>query len=209
MTDAADDIARLRRRWAHPGSSWDRQVKLLKRVLPFSAAAILVACLAWPLSAGQEFSFLLSRDSVEMAAERLRMERPLYRGEDSKGRSFSILADEAVQKSSNSPVVELKKIDARLVMDEGVATVTAPLGRYDLEAERLNVNGPVVFRRPDGFELRTADVGVDLPTRKVESVGRVAGQVPLGSFSANRLDADIETRVVTLSGAVKMRITQR
>ena len=137
------------------------------------------------------------------------MERPTYRGEDSKGRSFSILAERAVQRTSNSPVVELTKIDARLVMHEGIATVTAPVGRYDLEAERLNVSGPVVFRRPDGFALETADVTVNLPTRKVTSVGRANGRVPLGSFSADRLDADVETRVVTLSGGVKMRITQR
>jgi len=209
MTVAADELARHRRAWALPGSTWDRQVGLLKRALPLAAAAILLACLIWPLTAKQEFSFILSRDSVEMAGERLRMERPMYRGEDSKGRPFSILAEHAVQRTSNSPVVELSKIDARLEMPEGIATVTAPMGRYDLEAERLNVTGPVIFRRPDGFALETADVTVNLPTRKVTSVGRVKGRVPLGSFSADRLDADVETRVVTLSGGVKMRITQR
>lgn len=209
MTEAADALANDRRLWALPGSSWDRAVRSLKRLLPLAAVALLLTCMIWPLTAKQEFSFILSRDSVEMAGERLRMERPMYRGEDSKGRNFSIIAEHAVQRTSNTPVVELSGIDARLEMDEGIATVTAPMGRYDLEAERLKVSGPVVFRRPDGFALETADVEVSLPTRKVTSIGRVAGRVPLGSFSADRLDADIETRVVSLSGGVKMRITQR
>jgi len=103
----------------------------------------------------------------------------------------------------------IERIEARLTMQEGIATVTAPSGRYDLEAEKLNVLGPVVFHRPDGYVLQTGDVAVSLPTRKVTSVGRVSGRMPLGSFSASRLDADMETRVVTLSGGVKMRITQR
>lgn len=209
MTQAADELANDRRRWAMPGSAWDRQVVILKRLLPATAAMILLACLIWPLTAQQEFSFILSRDAVEKAGERLRMEAPMYRGEDSKGRPFSILADEAVQRTSNEPVVELKRIEARLDMEEGVATVTAPSGRYDLEAEKLNVLGPVVFHRPDGYVLQTGDVAVSLPTRKVTSAGRVSGRMPLGSFSAARLDADMETRVVTLSGGVKMRITQR
>ncbi len=209
MTQAADDLASDRRRWALPGSAWDRQVIVLKRLLPSIAAIIFLACLIWPLTAQQEFSFILSRDGVEKAGERLRMEAPMYRGEDSRGRPFSILADEAVQRTSNTPVVELKRIEAQLTMEEGVATVTAPSGRYDLEAEKLNVLGPVVFHRPDGFALQTGDVAVDLPTRKATSIGKVTGQMPLGSFSASRLDADIETRVVTLSGGVKMRITQR
>lgn len=209
MTLAADQLARERVRWAIPGSRWDRQVRVLKRALPIAAGAILFASLLMPLTARQEFSFILSRESVEMARERLRMERPMYRGEDSKGRSFSILAEQAVQRTSNSPVVELTGIEARLVMDDGVATVAAPSGRYDLEAEKLNVSGPVIFKRPDGFALETADVAVDLPTRRVTSVGRVSGRISLGSFSADRLDADVESRVVTLSGNVKMRITQR
>lgn len=209
MTAAANDLADARRLWAMPGSVWDRQVRFLKRVLPVAAAGICLASLLWPLTARQEFSFILARDRVDMAGERLRMEQPIYRGEDASGRSFSILADYAVQKSSNTPVVELSKIDARLVMEEGIATVTAPSGRYDIESEQLEISGPVLFKRPDGFELQTADVAVNLPARKVESVGNASGRVPLGTFTAGRLDADIETRVVRLSGGVKMRITQQ
>ena len=208
MTAAADELARDRRLWAMPGSRWDRRVRLLKRVLPIAAGAIMVACLAWPLTARQEFSFVLSRDSVDKARERLRIEQPMYRGKDRRGRSFSITAARAVQRTSNTPVVELTHVEARLVMDEGVATAEAPAGRYDLETETLKVTGPVEFRRPDGFMLRTGDVSVALDTRKVTSDARVEGRMPLGRFVADRLDADMATRVVRLSGNVKMRITQ-
>ncbi len=209
MTVAADELARERRRWALPGSRWDRYVKFAKRGLPLGATAVLLTCLIWPMTASREFSFLLSKDSVEMADERMRIERPAYRGEDSQGRGFSILAERAVQRTSNSPIVELTDIEARLVMAEGVATVSALLGRYDMEKERLRVTGPVKFRRPDGYTLETADVTVDLPARKVVSAGRVKGRVPLGSFAADRLDVDLEGRTLKLSGNTKMRISQR
>jgi lipopolysaccharide export system protein LptC len=208
MTVAADRLAQERRRWALPGSRWDRFVVRAKLALPFLAGGVLLACLIWPLTARQEFSFILSKESVAMAGERLRMERPLYRGEDSEGRSFSILAESAVQRTSSTPVVELKDIRAQLAMQQGVATVTAPMGRYDMEGEQLRVSGPVVFTRPDGYTLRTSDVVVDLPSRVATTDDGVTGSVPLGTFSADHLKADVESHVLTLSGHVNMRITQ-
>jgi lipopolysaccharide export system protein LptC len=209
MSLAAEQLAQDRRQWALPGSRRDRRIRLLRRLAPLGAAAVLLASLVWPLAATQEFSFVLSKDSVEMAGERLRMEAPMYRGEDSEGRPFSILARRAVQRTSTTPVVELLGIEARLSMDEGIATVTAPMGRYDMEGETLRVSGPVIFKRPDGYRTETGDVTVDLAERVATSTGAISGRVPLGTFSANRLQTDIAARRLVLSGDVKMRITQQ
>jgi lipopolysaccharide export system protein LptC len=91
-------------------------------------------------------------------------------------------------------------------MAEGEATVSAARGVYNLEDETLFVDGPVIVRREDGYRLETADVLVDMPTRMVRGQGRIEGAVPLGTFSGDRLQADLERRTVVLEGDVRMRV---
>ena len=43
----------------------------------------------------------------------------------------------------------------------------------------------------------------------MRSGGAATGTVPQGSFSASRLNADLETHVVTLDGNARLRIVPR
>jgi lipopolysaccharide export system protein LptC len=209
MSDAAVASLKARAAAARPGGGYDRFVALAKRALPLAAVVVLAACLIWPLTATQDFSFVLSKDRVAAAGERLRIDRALYKGEDSKGQPFEISAAKAVQRTSATPVVELTDIAAKLQTAEGLSQATAEMGRYDLTRERIDIVGPVRFDTEEGTKLATRDVSVDLPTRMVASDAPISGQVPLGTFTANRLRADVRGRVVVLDGGVKLRITQR
>jgi len=192
-----------------PGGAWDRFVALMKLALPAAALAVLAACLVWPLTARQEFSFILSKDRVAEAQERLRMERAVYRGEDRRGQPFVISAASAVQKSSDTPIVELRSISAELRTADGPARADAQTGRYDLERERIDVVGPVELESATGYRLVTRDVAIDLGSRRVTSSGPVSGRMPLGSFRAGRLRADVSGRTVTLDRGASLRIVQR
>ncbi len=199
----------MRANAAPPGGSWDRTVATLKLALPAGAVAVLAACLIWPLTSQQEFSFILSKDRVAEAQERLRMDRAVYRGEDSNGQPFTIRAANAVQKTSDTPIVELRDISAELRTTDGPARAEAKVGRYDLEREQIDVVGPVTLRSAAGYALDTSDVSVDLATRKVTGSGEVAGKMPLGSFTAGRLTADVNGRSVVLDKGASLRIVQR
>lgn len=199
----------MRANAAPPGGSWDRTVATLKLALPAGAIAVLAACLIWPLTSQQEFSFILSKDRVAEAKERLRMDRAVYRGEDSKGQPFTISATSAVQKTSDTPIVELRDISAQLLTPDGPARAQADVGRYDLERERIDVVGPVELQSAAGYKLDTSDVSIDLATRKVLGSGKVVGKMPLGSFNAGRLRADVTGRSVILDQGARLRIVQR
>lgn len=199
----------MRANAAPPGGSWDRTVATLKLALPAGAIAVLAACLIWPLTSQQEFSFILSKDRVAEAKERLRMDRAVYRGEDSKGQPFTISATSAVQKTSDTPIVELRDISAQLLTPHGPARAQADVGRYDLERERIDVVGPVELQSAAGYKLDTSDVSIDLATRKVLGSGKVVGKMPLGSFNAGRLRADVTGRSVILDQGARLRIVQR
>ncbi|MGB7404407.1 MAG: LPS export ABC transporter periplasmic protein LptC, partial [Pacificimonas sp.] len=172
---------------------------------------ILAATLIWPLTQQREFSFILSKDRVDMAGDRMRLADVVYRGEDSEGRRFRITAGRGLQSSSADPRVVLMDLDARLEMDGGVARIEAPRGVYDLENERLTATGPVRMRRADGYRLVTSDIVIDLPSRtataaNADDADRIVGALPIGTFAGDKLSVDLEARTLILEGRTRMRI---
>jgi lipopolysaccharide export system protein LptC len=193
---------------ALPGSAHDRRMALLKWLLPTAAGLIGITILLWPLLAAQEFSFLLAKDQVAMAGERLRVSRAEYRGKTAAGEAFEISAGSAIQRSSADPVVEMKDLSARLEGKDGPARVNAPSGRYLLEQDRLEVAGPVQLRSERGYTLDAQTVLIDLKRRTVQTDAPVSGQLPMGSFRSDRMSGDLAGRRITLDGNVHLRINQ-
>ena len=206
---ASSDYAAARHDAALPGSARDVIVAILKVALPLLALALLALIVIWPLTSAREFSFLLSKDKVAMAKDRLRLDNAVYRGQTAKGQPFVIRAGGAVQRSSAVPVVELSNLSALLTMDDGPARVTAPSGRYDMDNDKLNIAGPVRVDGDAGYTLDSQAVEVSLIKRTVKAAQPVRGTLPLGSFRADALDADLAGRLVVLTGNVHLRIAGR
>lgn len=206
MSEIAERLQSQRRAWAHPGSSHDRIMRLALYALP-GAIGILAAWLVLaPLFTGGDVSFVLDKNQVDVAGERLRIQSAEYRGEDAKGQPFSLKAGSAVQKSSAEPIVRLNDLSAELGLPEGPASLRADTGRYDLNSQQVSVDGPIRFQTADGYTLDTHDATVDLKTRRMQSTGAVTGRTPMGVFSGNSMSADLEKRTVSLDGNARLRI---
>ena len=105
MSEAATRERLFRQHWAVPGSSHDRLASFAKIALP-SAVGALIAILAFaPLDKEGDASFILDKNQVDNAPERMRVEAARYVGEDNRGQKFSIEAASAVQRSSDVPIV--------------------------------------------------------------------------------------------------------
>lgn len=195
-----------KRRWAHPGSSHDRLVRIALWVLPVGIGVLSAFLVVAPMMVRGEMSFVLDKNRVEIAQERLRIDTAVYRGQDSKGQAFRLEAGEAVQQSSAEPVVQLRTLAAQINLPEGPASLNADQGHYNMETEQVAVTGPIKFQTSDGYTLDTHDATVDLKTRKMQSGGAVTGETPMGTFSGNKLTADLESRTVTLDGNARLRI---
>jgi lipopolysaccharide export system protein LptC len=208
MSIQADQQRHARRHWARPGGRHDRLVARLKNWLPMAVGVLAALLVTAPFTGGDKVSFVLDKNKVEVAKERMRVSEALYRGEDSKGQPFSLRAGSAVQKSSREPIVDLSDMSARILMREGPAVLNARKGRYDMDKERVAVDGPVQFEAAGGYRLTTRDVGIDLKTRRMQSAGRVDGRIPIGTFSGDHLEADLGARTVTLNGRASLRIEQ-
>lgn len=206
---AAADAERHRRAiWAAPGSAHDKLIGFLKKGLPILVGILGAFLVVAPFTHEGEVSFVLDKNQVDTASERLKVVEALYRGEDSRGRPFSLRVGSAVQRSSDVPTVEMKDMEARIRLDGGGAMMTAQRGHYDIDEESISIDGPIQFTSEAGYRLTTRDVDIDLNTQQMKSRGRVEGRMPTGTFSADNLEAELETRTVTLNGQARLRITQ-
>ena len=206
MSQQADQIRDRRRALAAPGSPLDKTVKLLAVALPALVGAVAATMLIAPLSPRGEISFLLDRNKVATAEDRLRVDDAMYRGSDNDGRPFSLTAGSAVQRSADVPRVELTDLTARMRLSGGPAVLLAPAGRYDIERQLVAVDGAVRFATSDGYRMTVSNVSIDLPRRVVFGTGGVEGAIPAGTFSADTIRADLEARVLTLAGNARLRM---
>ncbi len=208
MSEAALRDRVRKQGWAAPGGLHDSLVRLLKIFLP-TAIGVLLAYLALaPRQKGRDVSFILDKNKVDVAKERMRVQAARYRGQDDEGRPFTIDASSAVQATSQDPIVEILGMSAELGLASGPATLRAERGRYDMEAQKVDVIGPILLTAADGYRLETRDVLVDFNEKGLASRGPVDGTMPLGRFSADKLEANLPERRVVLSGRARLHIKQ-
>lgn len=208
MSEAADRKQAVKRHWAEPGSRHDAVVRAVKYGLPALIVLLVVLLAISPFEKRGDVSFILDKNKVDEAPERMRVEQARYTGEDDQGRKFQIVADRAVQQSSNVPIVTIEGIRARLDLSRGPLGIAALKGRYDLAQEEVLVDGPVSVAGPDGYRLATRDVRVDLDKRTMQSRGPVSGRMELGQFQAGQLQADLDERTIRLDRGVRLKIEQ-
>ncbi len=206
MTAEADLKRDRRRAFATPGGSLDRIVRWLAVGLPAAVGVITALMVITPLSPRGEVSFLLDRNKVALANDRLRVDNAVYRGEDSDGRPFSLAAGEAVQKGASEPVVRMRDLTARILLPQGPAVLAADSGRYDFEAETVAIDSAVSFKAWDGYTMTARGVSIDLRNKTLVGSGGVEGTVPAGTFSANAMRADLAARTVALIGDARLRM---
>ena len=200
MSVEADQIRDKRRALATPGGTHDKIVRFLSRALPAAIGGAAALLLISPLFPRGEISFLLDRQKVAIAEDRLRMDNAMYRGQDERGRPFSVTAGSAVQSSASVPEVKMKDLVARILLPDGPAVLSARGGTYDYQDESVAIDGPVQFDAADGYHLIARDVTIDIANKTMFGNGRTEGEVPSGRFSADRIRADLNARTIVLEG---------
>lgn len=206
MTVQADMIRTRRRGFAAPGGFHDRLVHFLARALPALVGGLLAVMIIAPISPRGEISFLLDRRKVAVLNDRMQVSSAMYRGQDDDGRNFSITAGSAVQHSKVHPLIQLDQLTARIMLDDGPALLTAGKGDYDFGKEIVDIVGPINFQTSDGYRMTATNVDIDLGKKLLKSRGPVEGRIPAGTFSADRISADLSERTVMLDGNARLRM---
>ena len=206
MTQTAAQVHDRRHAWALPDGRHDRTVRLLARLLPMGIGGIVAAMVITPLFPRSEVSFLLDRTRVAVTEDRLSVSAASYRGEDAQGRAFQVTAGNAAQHSARVPVVIMQNIAARLQLAQGSAQVTTASGAYHLDSDHIDAPGAVRLTTTTGMHLQTGGLDIDLKQRRAEGSGGVTGSLDAGTFSADKLVADLDARTVTLEGRARLHM---
>jgi lipopolysaccharide export system protein LptC len=208
MASEANRQRAANQRWAQPGSAHDRLIKWTKIALPSAAGVLLVILALAPLDRKGDVSFILDKKKVQSAPESMRVEAARYTGTDDKGQLFEIVANRAIQPSSNTPLVDINGMSARLNLQQGPMLIAADQGHYNIDTQQVAVVGPINVHGADGWQLQTRDVTIDLKQRQLASEGPAQGEMRLGQFRANHIRADLGSHTVVLDGGARLKIVQ-
>lgn len=202
QTDPAEDRkAADEARLAAEAERWrarSQRVRLYRRLLPILIVVLAGGALTWTV-----FRTVMSGVEREASQARdIRLDNPMFHGQDAEGRSFVIGAEGAVRDPAtgrfrlNGPVLRLNLGGAK------VTEMTADAGIYN-EAARTVTIGPNV-RISDGgsgFVLTTPEAVVNTATGVVTGDKGVQGRGPMGTISATSYAIYEQGERVVFSGA--------
>jgi lipopolysaccharide export system protein LptC len=159
-----------------------RRVRLLRRVLP---VVILVL-------AGGTISWIVLRtvmSDVERqagASNEVRLDNPMFHGQDAEGRSFVIGAKGAIRDPATG---RFRLVGPALRLNLGgrkVTELTADGGTYDQVAKTVTIGPNVrIADGGSGFTMITPEAVVDTSTGIVRGNKGVQGTGPLGTINAS------------------------
>jgi lipopolysaccharide export system protein LptC len=206
MFELAERERIVKRSWAAPGGLHDFLIRFLKIALPILIGLLAAYLVLAPLTKGQEISFLLDKNNVEVAKERMLVRSARYQGQDDKGRPFLLSARTALQASSRNTDVMIEGITARIILDDGPATFEAPRARYNIDTQKLALQGPVRLVSADGHRLGAGLSLIDLKAQSLTTNQPSALIAPDGRRVDSRSAmVDLNTRTVTSNQPVLFR----
>ena len=184
-------------------------VGLMRYLLPAMAAALLGLVVAWPLVGDGEKGLHIPLATDAGIDGRLTMLNASYQGTDAKNRPYAVRGEEAFQPESDSPIVHLSGIEAGFLGDKeesGKLALTANEGRFQRDAERLDLTGDVTVRSEAGHELVTTEARIDLPAGTAEGDEPVSGKGPHGLLDAGNFALLDRGQVMTFGGRVRVTL---
>ncbi|MBD3834830.1 LPS export ABC transporter periplasmic protein LptC [Brevundimonas bullata] len=203
MSDRDAQEARKRAdeaRVAQAGERWrarSRRVKLYRRVLPILILMLAGGALTWTV-----FRTVMSGVERKASESReIRLDNPMFHGQDAQGRSFVIGAQGAIRDPATG---YFRLVGPLLRLNLGgrkTTELTADGGTY-IETERKVVIGPNVKISDggSGFVLTTPEAVVDTNTGVVTGDKGVQGQGPLGTINASSYAIYDQGQRVVFSG---------
>jgi lipopolysaccharide export system protein LptC len=203
MSDRDAQEARKRAdeaRVALAGERWrarSRRVKLYRRVLPIIILMLAGGALTWTV-----FRTVMSGVERKASESReIRLDNPMFHGQDAQGRSFVIGAKGAIRDPATG---HFRLVGPLLRLNLGgrkVTELTADGGTY-IETSRKVVIGPNVKISDggSGFVLTTPEAVVDTNTGMVTGDKGVQGRGPLGTINASSYAIYDQGQRVVFSG---------
>jgi lipopolysaccharide export system protein LptC len=201
-TRKAEDEARVAAT-AKAFRSRSRRVQLLRRVLPVTILVLAGGTISW-------IALRTVMSDVERKAgtsREVRLDNPMFHGQDAGGRSFVIGAKGAVRDANTG---RFRLIGPALRLNLGgrkVTTLTADGGEYNEAAKTVTIGPNVrISDGGSGFTLVTPEAVVNTSTGVVTGDKGVQGTGPLGTINASAYAIYEQGQRVVFSGTGENKV---
>lgn len=159
-----------------------RRVQLLRRILPVAIIVLAGGTVSWIVLR----SVMSDVERKAGTSREIRLDNPMFHGQDAEGRSFVIGAKGAVRDPATG---QFRLVGPALRLNLGgrkVTTMTADGGTYNEAAKTVTIGPNVrISDGGSGFTLVTPEAVVDTSTGVVTGSKGVEGSGPLGTISAS------------------------
>ncbi len=184
---------------AAPLSRHSRLVFWLKVTLPIVALAILSTLFLFARRIDFEGSLPYAEVDINALANDPRLSAPEFSGVTSDGAAVRVAATAARPGATEGDPLTAEDVVAIYETAPGqLISVRANVGRLDVGGSLLHLEGDVMVRTSDGYDLRSDQMLGALDATELSAGGNVTGTAPLGKINAETL------RIVGRSGDQRM-----
>jgi lipopolysaccharide export system protein LptC len=182
-----------------------RRVRRLRVTLPAIGAVLALVVVGTTIVS--RISIGLSFGDLKISSDGLSMDAPHLSGSDGKGRTYSVTAASALQSLTDTRIIHLKDISARVGQADGTtANFSADKGVYDAGAQTMTLTDNIRIKSSDGSSAALQTAVIDLSTGAVRSDGPVAFTSNLGEIQAKDMGVTNKAGTVTFGGGVRMTV---
>ncbi|MEQ9520355.1 MAG: LPS export ABC transporter periplasmic protein LptC [Parvibaculum sp.] len=187
-------------------SPYSRFVTSMKFGLPLLAIILLLTLFisSGTFNSGPEIA--ITFQEVGELNDDLRMVSPRITGVDRKGRPYVVTAETATQTVDNPNRIQLETINADLLLDTtgDWLSITSRYGTLETEEEMLSLRGQIDVYAAQGYEFHAETAEMDLKNGGLVSHDPVQGQGPVGTITANGVEATENGEKITFTGGVRV-----
>jgi lipopolysaccharide export system protein LptC len=184
-----------------------RAVRIMRVAIPAAVVLLLggfsLATYLNPLRALAKLP--VNINDMVVSGTKITMEKPRMSGFTKDARAYEFNADAAAQDLTKPDIVELKKIRARLQMqDQSMMDLSADTGIYDTKREMLRLDSNIVLTSSNGNKGRLSQATIDIKKGNVVSDQPVELEFLQGVLNGKKLEIVDSGDVVRFHGGVNM-----
>lgn len=151
----------------------------------------------------------LSVGSVGISGTRVIMHDPKLSGTRRDGYAYEVKAATATQDTTVPNKLDLTGVDLRLGQADGSTTrITSRTGRYDTDAETLDLAGTVRFHNEGHYDMAFETAVMNMRAGEIRTDRPVVVKIPGSRVEADTVVFSEQTRVVAFDGNVRSVFSQ-
>ena len=187
-----------------------RMVRVLRIAVPGAVMLAMAGIVA--VSIFNPFRLLLPKLPLDLgnlvvSGTKITMESPHLSGYTPDQRPYELWAKTAIQDITDPDHVDLKKLRAKVLMeDQSTVTLDALNGLFDTKEQLLDLHKDIFLQSSTGYEARLSSALVDIANGTVASDEPVDVKLLNGTLTADRLRITGGGEVVRFEGHVVMNI---